>query len=206
MTQTCFICWSGAKQYLFPSNTSTTLEVPRALSLLSSTSWGSYQPESISLDNPLPANQTTSLEPLMHAIPQGMLMPSSEYLQPEHSTDFSGHTLAANSTSSIHLSQVQLFKVPHDTDFYFNIWNIFSPHFPPLKLTVKLLSKTFWTVPKLGWKKKTKNSLGSLLLSVVYIAEWNYSLPWCSALFIFISTFGENSNFNLLIVNEVYVV
>ncbi|XP_031125400.1 squamosa promoter-binding-like protein 12 isoform X1 [Ipomoea triloba] len=114
----------GAKQYLFQSNASTIPEVPRALSLLSTTSWGSYQPESISLDSPLPANQPSSLDPFMHAIPPGLLLPSSEYLQPEqqqHSTDFSGHTLAVNSTSPIHLSQVQLFKLPHDTDFYFNI-------------------------------------------------------------------------------------
>ncbi|CAH9077480.1 unnamed protein product [Cuscuta epithymum] len=112
----------GAKQSWFPSSGGTKLEVPRALSLLSSTSWGSYQPELISLDNHPPtlpaANQSSSVEPLMHSVPQSLLMSSPEYPQAEHhSTDFHGHTLAESTTSG---GQVQLFKVPHDTDFYFN--------------------------------------------------------------------------------------
>nr|GMD53119.1 squamosa promoter-binding-like protein 12 [Ipomoea batatas] len=62
----------GVKESVFPSNTSTTQEFPRALSLLSTSSWGSCEHNSTSLDHPPHANQNSLPEPVMHTLPLGL--------------------------------------------------------------------------------------------------------------------------------------
>lgn len=110
----------GAKESMF--NMATGPEFPRALSLLSTNSWGSSEPETVSLNHPTDANQTSMPEQMMQAIPQHM---SSQYWQAgQHSSDPRDHTLAAaNSHSGGSFQEMELFKAPFDTDFYLNALN-----------------------------------------------------------------------------------
>lgn len=100
-------------------NMVTGPEFPRALSLLSTNSWGSSEPESVSLNH---ANQTSMPEQMMQAIPPHM---SSQYWQAgQHSSDPRYHTLAAaNSNSGGSFQEMGVFKAPFDTDFYLNALN-----------------------------------------------------------------------------------
>nr|GMD57818.1 squamosa promoter-binding-like protein 12 [Ipomoea batatas] len=111
----------GVKESVFPSNTSTTQEFPRALSLLSTSSWGSCEHNSTSLDHPPHANQNSLPEPVMHTLPLGLPLPPSEYLQAEqHPANFRGHFLSSNTNSGSHFLDVPLLK---DSDFYLNAFN-----------------------------------------------------------------------------------
>ncbi|XP_049404620.1 squamosa promoter-binding-like protein 12 [Solanum stenotomum] len=111
----------GAKESMF--NMVTGPEFPRALSLLSTNSWGSSEPETVSLNH---ANQTSMPEQqMMQAIPQGVPHMSSQYWQQagQHSSDTRYHTLAANSNSGGSFQEMGVFKAPFDTDFYLNALN-----------------------------------------------------------------------------------
>lgn len=102
-------------------NMVTGPEFPRALSLLSTNSWGSSEPETVSLNH---ANQTSMPEQMIQAIPQGVPHMSSQYWQAgQHSSDPRYHTLGANSHSGGSFQEMGLFKAPFDTDFYLNALN-----------------------------------------------------------------------------------
>ncbi|KAJ8547718.1 hypothetical protein K7X08_011304 [Anisodus acutangulus] len=106
----------GAKESMFHMVTGP--EFPRALSLLSTNSWGSSEPETVSLNHPTHANQTSMPEQMMQAIPQGLLhMSNSQYWQAGQ------HSLAANSHSGGSFQEMELFKAPFDRDFYLNALN-----------------------------------------------------------------------------------
>ncbi|XP_009766988.1 squamosa promoter-binding-like protein 12 [Nicotiana sylvestris] len=112
----------GATESMF--NMGTGREFPRALSLLSTNSWGSSEPETVSLNNPTHANQSSMPEQMMQAIPQGVPLMSCEYWQGEQpSSDPRDHTLAANSHAGGSFQGIELFKPPFDTDFYLNALN-----------------------------------------------------------------------------------
>ncbi|PIN11309.1 hypothetical protein CDL12_16090 [Handroanthus impetiginosus] len=93
-----------------------TPEYGRALSLLSTnSSWGSYGPAESMLPLPPPHHQNETS--MLHAIPQGAPLSSSElWLTPHQSTH---PRLAANSN----FQEIQLFKTPYEADFYSNILN-----------------------------------------------------------------------------------
>ncbi|CAN4124153.1 unnamed protein product [Withania somnifera] len=127
---------STASSLLFPSK-GTTTEVPKnpgsiwlqdwnflVLSLLSTNSWGSSDPEILSLNHPTDANQTSMPEHMMQAFPQGMPHMSSQYWQAgQHLSDPREHSLAASSHNGGSFQEMRLLKAPFDTDFYFNALN-----------------------------------------------------------------------------------
>ncbi|XP_047255641.1 squamosa promoter-binding-like protein 3 isoform X1 [Capsicum annuum] len=116
---TAEVSHQGAKESTF--NMVIGPEFPRALSLLSTNSWGSSEPETVSLRH---ANQTSMPEQMMQAIPQGVPHISSQYWQGgQHSSGPRDHTLAANSHSGGSLQEMGLFKAPFDTYFYLNAFN-----------------------------------------------------------------------------------
>ncbi|KAL3501011.1 hypothetical protein ACH5RR_035460 [Cinchona calisaya] len=86
----------------------------RALSLLSTNSLGSSEPESVSFDHPLHANPS--------AFPQGLPLASSEYWQfePQSSTHFL--TFTGSSNIGGHFQEIQLFKPQYQNDVYPNAW------------------------------------------------------------------------------------
>ncbi|CAI9093167.1 OLC1v1028597C1 [Oldenlandia corymbosa var. corymbosa] len=111
----------GFKESIFSSNLDGAPEFPRALSLLSTNSWGSSEPECISFDQPLHhANPAAGSMPSLSVISQGLpFTSSSEYWQVEQQSS-SSHLNAFNTfttttgTSSINTGGqfpgVQLFK------------------------------------------------------------------------------------------------
>ncbi|KAK6116601.1 hypothetical protein DH2020_049707 [Rehmannia glutinosa] len=92
----------------------------RALSLLSSNSWDSCEPESIPLHHPMQENDSNITQPMIHAIPEGVPLSSSDFwLGGQHSTHPHLQSLATNSN----FQEIQLFKTPYEADFYSNILN-----------------------------------------------------------------------------------
>lgn len=100
------------------SSDSAAPDFPRALSLLSTNSWGSSEPESISFDHPLRVHATTM--PLS-AIPQALPLASSEYWQIE--TQSSSHTFTGSSNIGGHFQEIQLFKPQYQNDIFSNAWS-----------------------------------------------------------------------------------
>uniref|UniRef100_A0A5B7BU47 Putative squamosa promoter-binding-like protein 2 isoform X1 n=1 Tax=Davidia involucrata TaxID=16924 RepID=A0A5B7BU47_DAVIN len=112
----------GLKESMFSSNLDVAPDLRRALSLLSTNSWGS-EPEPITLDHPMHVNHTSMPQPVMQ--PQGLPLASSEYYwqTEQQSTDSRMHTLTLNSNGGNHLQEIPLFKVPYVTGFYSNPLN-----------------------------------------------------------------------------------
>ncbi|PIN11498.1 hypothetical protein CDL12_15901 [Handroanthus impetiginosus] len=95
-------------------------EYRRALSLLSSGSWDSCEPESVPLQHQMHENDPTITKPMIHAIPEGVPLTSSElWLSGQHPTHSRDQSLPTNSN----FQEIQLFKTPFDADFYSNVLN-----------------------------------------------------------------------------------
>ncbi|KAL6951925.1 hypothetical protein U1Q18_046840 [Sarracenia purpurea var. burkii] len=93
----------------------------RALSLLSTDSWGS-EPVNLALDHPIHADLTAMPQPLMHSVPQGLPLASSEYWHTERSTDSRYlHTLTPN--DSDRFQDIPLFKAPYENGLFSNLLN-----------------------------------------------------------------------------------
>ncbi|KAI8526840.1 hypothetical protein RHMOL_Rhmol12G0028300 [Rhododendron molle] len=92
----------------------------RALSLLSTDSWDS-EPANIPLNQqPVHVNLTTTTQPLMHGVPQGIPLASLEYWQSERPTDSRFmHPFSANDNA--HFQEFQLFKAPYENGLYNNL-------------------------------------------------------------------------------------
>ncbi|XP_057811169.1 squamosa promoter-binding-like protein 12 [Salvia miltiorrhiza] len=97
---------SGCKGSLI-SSLDAAPEYRRALSLLSSNSWDSCNQESIQLHHQLHENTPNTIQPMYHAIPEGVPFSSSD-LWP---------------TGPHHHVGMGSFKTPYDADFYSNILN-----------------------------------------------------------------------------------
>nr|DAD38706.1 TPA_asm: hypothetical protein HUJ06_013028 [Nelumbo nucifera] len=76
------------------SNLDTTPDLRRALSLLSTSSWGSSDPEPNSLNQIIHTNRTKMTQPVVHLVPQGL--PPSEYWQAEQQAGPRMHSLTMN--------------------------------------------------------------------------------------------------------------
>ncbi|CAK9137297.1 unnamed protein product [Ilex paraguariensis] len=113
----------GSKESMRPRTLDAALDIHRALSLLSTTSWGSCEPESI--DHPIMHAAHTSMpQHVMHAVPQNLPLASSEYWQVEQqSTDPLAVTMPANRNSNSHFQEIHLLKTPFETDFFLNPFN-----------------------------------------------------------------------------------
>lgn len=82
-------------------------EYHRALSLLSSNSCYSCAPESIQLHE----NSSSIIQPMVHAIPEGLPFSSSEFW------------LSGTHPTHHHVQSLPTFKTPYDADFYSNVLN-----------------------------------------------------------------------------------
>lgn len=109
----------GSKGSLISSQDAAP-EYRRALSLLSSNSWDSCEPESIQLHHQMHENDSNVIQPMIHAIPEGVPLSSSEFwLSGQHSMHPHVQSLATNTN----FQEIQLFKTPYDADFYPNMLN-----------------------------------------------------------------------------------
>lgn len=91
----------------------------RALSLLSTDSWGST-PANIPLDQQHVHVNLTTTQPLMHGVPHGIPLASPGYWQSERPTDSRFmHTFSANDNA--HFQEFQLFKAPYENGLYNNL-------------------------------------------------------------------------------------
>lgn len=96
-----------------------TPEFHRALSLLSTDSWGSCEPQSISFEQPMHANHTSMPQSVLHAVPQSSPLASSEYWRTEQqSNDPQVHTLSSRTDGSNYLQEFQLLRTSNGNDFY----------------------------------------------------------------------------------------
>lgn len=114
--------FTGCKETMFSSSLDSAPELPRALSLLSTNSWVSSEPESISFDQHLHVNPSSmSLHvDVMPSLPLG----SSDYWQieqqqqqPQHSTTSQFHNFSNSGGQS---QEIQLFR-PHYHGIYSHV-------------------------------------------------------------------------------------
>ncbi|CAH9132484.1 unnamed protein product [Cuscuta epithymum] len=100
----------GGKGAMFYMETSMTEKYPRALSLLSTSSWGSCEDQHNNSSISESANPTTTALHEQQTIPLHLPLTPPQYWQPEPTNG--------------HLPDVHnLFKVPQDADFYLNSFN-----------------------------------------------------------------------------------
>ncbi|GMP82331.1 hypothetical protein CsSME_00036686 [Camellia sinensis var. sinensis] len=94
------------KESMLSSNLDAVPNLHRALSLLSTDSWGSESPNIIP-DHPIQRNFTSM--PQFAMLPQGLPLTSSEYWQSEWSTDARrAHSLTTNDSG--HFQGIKVFK------------------------------------------------------------------------------------------------
>ncbi|XP_058068606.1 squamosa promoter-binding-like protein 12 [Magnolia sinica] len=102
----------GQEASMVASNSETTLDSRRALSLLSTNSWGSVHPEPTSLDQLMHANNASMGQPAMAPIDQVLPHANSEYWQAELRVPPLG--LHSNGGQ---FQEFQLFKAPYESAF-----------------------------------------------------------------------------------------
>jgi hypothetical protein len=111
--------FTGLDYSLVPSKVEATPEFHRALSLLSTDSWGSCEPQSISFEQPMHANHTSMPQSVLHTVPQSSPLASSEYWRTEQQpNDPQVHTLSSRTDGSNYLQEFQLLRTSNGNDFY----------------------------------------------------------------------------------------
>lgn len=114
----------GFKESMLSSNLDAAPDLHRALSLLSTNSWGSCEPESVNLNHSMNVSRTSMPQFVMHAVSQGLpLAPSDCWQAKVQLTNAHMHALASNSSGSSHCQEIQLFTSPFDSGFYSNSLN-----------------------------------------------------------------------------------
>ncbi|KAJ8773576.1 hypothetical protein K2173_005822 [Erythroxylum novogranatense] len=110
----------GSQESLLSLNVDATQDLHRALSLLSTKSWASWEPKSISFEQPAPTCHTVIPESLPHVSPQGL----PEYWTTEHqSNDMHMHASNLHNDARIYFQEFQPVKNPYECDFYSNQLN-----------------------------------------------------------------------------------
>lgn len=105
-------------------NLGATQECHRALSLLSTNSWGVCDPKPAPLANPINPSTTNMPQAVMHAMAQGSSLASSEYRRSGKEESASQvHTVASHNDEGNYSQEFHLFKPPYDNGFYFNHMN-----------------------------------------------------------------------------------
>ncbi|GFY99961.1 squamosa promoter binding protein-like 10 [Actinidia rufa] len=110
----------GSKESMLSFNLDAAQD-HRALSLLSTDSWGS-EPATIALDRPFHVNLTTMPQPVMHGVPQSLPLASSEYWLTERTTD-SRYIPSLTANDSDRFQDINLFKAPYENGLYSNPLN-----------------------------------------------------------------------------------
>ncbi|KAK9276652.1 hypothetical protein L1049_006188 [Liquidambar formosana] len=114
----------GLEEPMLSSNLDAAQDLRRALSLLSTNSWGSCEPEPVSLDHPMHVNNMSMPHSMQHAVPQSLPLAASGYWRTEQqSTDSQVHTSTSPSNGSSHFQEFQLFKVPYGSCLFSNQLN-----------------------------------------------------------------------------------
>lgn len=108
----------GLEASMITSNLDATPDIRRALSLLSTSSWGSPDQEP-AFNHIMHANHTSAVQPMMHMVHQGLPHASSELLQAEHpSAETPAPSTFNNSIGQF--QEFQLFKEPLESAFFYN--------------------------------------------------------------------------------------
>ncbi|KAJ0038241.1 hypothetical protein Pint_23738 [Pistacia integerrima] len=94
----------------------------RALSLLSTSSWGLCEPKQVSHNHPINTSHTSMPQTVMHTVAQGSPHASSEYRRiQKQSTESQVHTLCShNDDEGNYIQEIQLFRSPYENAFYSN--------------------------------------------------------------------------------------
>ncbi|KDP26813.1 hypothetical protein JCGZ_17971 [Jatropha curcas] len=109
----------GLEEPIISSNVDATQDLHRALSLLSTNSWGSCEPKSISHEQPTHTSHTGLPQLLTQAMPRGSIIEPSDYWRTEQHSDSRVHTLTSeNNDSSSYFQEFQLLRTSYDSDFY----------------------------------------------------------------------------------------
>ncbi|KAF8389509.1 hypothetical protein HHK36_026204 [Tetracentron sinense] len=109
----------GLEAPITASNLDATPDLRRALSLLSTDSWGSGEPEPTSLNQLMHVNRTSMAQPVMHAVPQSLPLALSEYWQAEQQpTDSQVQSSSLHNNGSSQFQEFQLFKSPYESGFF----------------------------------------------------------------------------------------
>ena len=100
------------------SDLNATQDFHRALSLLSTNSWGSYETKSISLEHSNHATHTGITQPMVHSMLQRLPLASSEYWQPHQQPSDSNVCISySDCDDGIRFQDSQLLKAPYECGF-----------------------------------------------------------------------------------------
>lgn len=108
---------AGIEDSITSSDPNVTQDFHRALSLLSTNSWGSYEAKSISVEH---SNNTTStIQPLTHAMSQRLPLASPEYWNTDQQQPVSSSMWISysNCDDSTRFHEFQLFREPYESAF-----------------------------------------------------------------------------------------
>ncbi|KAL5760203.1 hypothetical protein ACOSQ2_019041 [Xanthoceras sorbifolium] len=119
----------GEEESMISFNLGATQDCHRALSLLSTNSWGLCEPKPASLGNPISTSHTTMPQTVMHAMAQGSPLASSEYRRTEKESTAQVHTLTSHNDEDPTIISAQVYLLKE-----FNIVGIvFCQLFPHLQ-------------------------------------------------------------------------
>ncbi|XP_065874878.1 squamosa promoter-binding-like protein 2 [Euphorbia lathyris] len=112
----------GLEESIISSNVDATQDLHRALSLLSTNSWGSTEPKS-SIQATMPHSQSHShSHPVLHGMPQqSMPLSSPDYwrsTEQQQSSETRVHSLTSHNDTNNYFQEFQLLRSPYDSDFY----------------------------------------------------------------------------------------
>ncbi|XP_077214990.1 squamosa promoter-binding-like protein 3 [Tasmannia lanceolata] len=110
----------GLEASMHASNLDASTDVRRALSLLSTNSWGSSNPASASLDQLVHVTHTSAAQTAIHSVHQGLPLASTEYWQAEQHPYESRVAPLALQSSGSQFQGFQLFKTPYESAFFAN--------------------------------------------------------------------------------------
>ncbi|GLT73806.1 hypothetical protein SLA2020_456400 [Shorea laevis] len=100
------------------SNMGMAQDLQRALSLLSTDSWGSCEPKQGSLDYSIHTNNSDISQPVMHTNSQGFPLALTENWQIEHQSTASQVQTTLHGDSDYHFQEFQLLRAPYESGFY----------------------------------------------------------------------------------------
>ncbi|XP_059637042.1 squamosa promoter-binding-like protein 12 [Cornus florida] len=103
------------------NNLDVAPELRRALSLLSTDSWGLNEPEPISLEQLTRVNQTGVAQPVIHAESRNRVLASTEYVRVEQAPSKSQvRSSNLHNNGSSQFQEFQLFKAPDESRCFFS--------------------------------------------------------------------------------------
>ncbi|XP_031272766.1 squamosa promoter-binding-like protein 2 [Pistacia vera] len=112
----------GVEESMISFNLGAAQDCHRALSLLSTSSWGLCEPKQVPHNHPINTSHTSMPQTVTHTVAQGSPHASSEYRRiQKQSTESQVHTLCShNDDESNYIQEIQLFRSPYENAFYSN--------------------------------------------------------------------------------------